>query len=320
MVKTLFLLTLVMLFALPLPARAAAADLSIDQGSITFSTTTFYSGNEIRIYARIRNIGEVDMTATVIFYQGSMVIGSTQPVSLRAGGAPEEVFVDFTVPNGSFNIRAIVSGANPVDENSLNNEATTVLFTPVQDDDRDGVEDDVDNCPNEENANQADGDGDGQGDACDTDDDNDGLSDTAEVIAQTDPADTDTDDDGMIDGEDSAPATAYVAPVSEPKQAATSPNPSVTGGEPEATPPATGETEGVTVSVAEATAERPSSAFGIFGAANAEDADNADAEWQPFFRLSNPWISVSLVVLALLIIAAIGGLVYSRRRGEEDEL
>lgn len=40
---------------------------------------------------------------------------------------------------------------------------------------RDGINDDMDNCPRIPNSNQLDTDGDGQGDACDKDADGDGV-------------------------------------------------------------------------------------------------------------------------------------------------
>nr|WP_290856299.1 thrombospondin type 3 repeat-containing protein [Flaviramulus sp.] len=47
----------------------------------------------------------------------------------------------------------------------------------ITDTDGDGINDDVDNCPDTANADQADNDGDGLGDICDDDDDNDGILD-----------------------------------------------------------------------------------------------------------------------------------------------
>lgn len=217
----------VALCALPSFATAATADLSIAQSQITFSQSTLYAGDVVRIYARVRNLGETDMRATVFFYQGSELIASAQPISLAAEGAPEEVFVDFTVPSGSFNIRAVIQGSEPADENASNNDATTPLYTAIDDVDRDGVGDD-DNCVSDSNADQQDTDGDGAGDACDTDDDGDGVSDSKERSAGTDTLDSDTDDDGMNDDVDPAPLTtpelepaeeetvAIRAPVSAP--------------------------------------------------------------------------------------------------------
>ncbi len=96
------------------------------------------------------------------------------------------------------------------------------------DSDGDGVNDDVDNCPDDANADQADGDGDGVGDACDLcegddaagDTDGDGYCDDADNCpndANSNQADADGDDigdvceadsdaDGTIDDHDNCPA------------------------------------------------------------------------------------------------------------------
>ena len=70
------------------------------------------------------------------------------------------------------------------------------------DTDGDGISDDVDNCPNTPNADQANFDGDGQGDACDADDDNDGVDDADDAFP-LDPAESnDNDGDGTGDNAD----------------------------------------------------------------------------------------------------------------------
>lgn len=84
------------------------------------------------------------------------------------------------------------------------------------DQDGDGHDDDLDNCPAAANSDQANHDGDAQGDACDTDDDNDGVLDGADNCifatnadqanmdgdAQGDACDNDDDNDGVADAAD----------------------------------------------------------------------------------------------------------------------
>ena len=60
--------------------------------------------------------------------------------------------------------------------------------------DRDGIQDNVDNCVRKANSDQANSDGDSTGDRCDSDDDNDGIpdkQDNCKLVANADQADTD---------------------------------------------------------------------------------------------------------------------------------
>ena len=71
------------------------------------------------------------------------------------------------------------------DESYSFNEIST-SYNPV-DSDGDGINDDVDNCPNDSNADQADSDGDGTGDICDdtpnpVDSDGDGINDDVDNV------------------------------------------------------------------------------------------------------------------------------------------
>ncbi len=178
----MFLAAATSYFLPPTPSlHAFSIDLALDAGNISFSQSTLYVGETVRIYARVRNVGDGDASAYVLFYQGGMVIGQSQPVSLRAGGNPDDVFVDFTVPDGTFNIRAVLQGSSPQDGNPENDAAITALFTPIADADRDGVVDDADNCVNDVNVDQRDTDSDGKGDVCDADDDGDGVSDANDI-------------------------------------------------------------------------------------------------------------------------------------------
>ncbi len=170
---------------------------------------------------------------------------------MRAGGLADEVFVDWTVPTGSFNIKADINGQNPKDESSANDVAITTLFVPMPDTDGDSdpdpndPDDDNDDLPDDDEAdigtnpldNDSDNDGcldgvdkfpldpalcadtdnDGIDDKNDTDDDNDGWTDSKEKKEGTDPLDADSDDDGVIDSKDYCPmyATCTVAPDKE---------------------------------------------------------------------------------------------------------
>ena len=200
-----------------LPSVALAApDMSISANDIRFSETTLVSGEDVRIYATVKNIGDADITAYVLFYQGNVPIGQSQVVSTKAGGENDEVWVDYTIPYGSFNIRAQIKGSNPQDLNVSNDVAVSNLFTPITDGDGDGVADDEDNCIDVSNADQVDTDNDGSGDACDTDDDNDSLSDDEELSLGSDPLDVDSDGDGVTDGSDYDPTDPTVTVKPDP--------------------------------------------------------------------------------------------------------
>jgi len=203
-----FFLLFFFLFLLPCLVKAGTADLSLSQGSIDFSKDILIVGDTVRVYATVKNIGEVDVSGYVAFFQGSLPIGDSQVISLRVSGSPEDVYVDFVVPSGTFNLRAEIRGTDPEDENEANNVVITQLFTPIFDDDRDGLENDEDNCPAVENPDQADADRDGLGDVCDDDDDNDGLTDSVEKEIGTSPTSSDTDGDGLPDASDSNPTVA----------------------------------------------------------------------------------------------------------------
>lgn len=211
----------------------AAAEVEV-MPEVTFSKTTLYSGDTVRVYATLRNNGDVDISGDVTFYMGSIAAGKSREVSLRSGGFKEDVFQDIIVPDGTFNIRVEIANTDPPDTNKLNNVVLTGLVTPVHDKDRDGKVDESDNCPLDANTNQANMDGDAQGDTCDGDIDGDGLSNEAEAAAGTDPRDVDTDDDGKNDSVDPTPLgeplklPAPPAPVVQPKPTMVTPTTSAT--------------------------------------------------------------------------------------------
>lgn len=203
--KRLALISLLALMPVPFSAYAGTADVGFSGSGIYFSQEMLYVGDVVRVYARVRNFGDVDVTGTVGFYMGDTQIENDRPISLPANGFDEEVFVDVTIPAGPFNVAARINDTNPQDSNANNNWAQTVQRQPIPDSDHDGVLNSQDNCVKVANADQRDTDGDGVGDACDIDDDNDGLTDELEVELGTKPEKRDTDDDGLNDKDDDEP-------------------------------------------------------------------------------------------------------------------
>jgi PKD domain-containing protein len=172
-----------LIFILPLNGQAADLnfDLGITAGDIKFSDD-LVAGQNIKMYATIYNYGNEDVSGHVTFYQGDVLLGDSQTVSAKASSLADEVYINFTVPSGSFNIRAEINNQVPIDENPNNDVAVTTLFVPKPDNDGDGIPD---------------------GD--DDDDDNDGVDDDDEDDGGTDPIDSDSDDDGCLDGDDDYP-------------------------------------------------------------------------------------------------------------------
>lgn len=193
------------IFFQPADAVEYDYDLGISGSDIYFSQDSLVSGSKVKIYASVYNYGKYDVSGYVTFYQGNILIGQSQVVSVKADGLADEVFVEFTVPSGSFNIRAEIGGTDPQDQNPANDIAITGMFYPSQDSDGDGIGDNDDNCVEVSNPSQDDLDGDGYGDACDPDIDNDGYTNDEEAVVGSNPEVADTDSDGLIDSVDNCP-------------------------------------------------------------------------------------------------------------------
>lgn len=125
----------------------------INNEDVWLSEETLLIGDTVRLYARVHNFGSQDNTGYVTFYQGSVLIGESQVVTVLPG-LTDEVWVDFEIPEEDFNILARIMGVYPLDENSNNNEAVTGMYYPEEEDiiiepedpdsDGDGIPDNLD--------------------------------------------------------------------------------------------------------------------------------------------------------------------------------
>lgn len=162
-----FFLIALSFFLAPFTARAADQDVGFIVSNFYFSETPLIVGEEVRMYASIKNFGDTDMAGFVTFKLSGELL--TEPISFKsvAGGAIDNVFVDFTVPSEDFNILVSLGGMVPDDQNSQNNSYLSPIYEPLRDSDRDGIADEFDNCPLKSNVSQRDSDDDGIGNECD---------------------------------------------------------------------------------------------------------------------------------------------------------
>ncbi len=212
-------------------ATPVFADLSISGDELTLQPSSgVLHGKVVRIYTTVRNQGDIDLIGTVKFFVDGAQIATDQPVSVKAGSIPDEVFINWTAIAGSHKVAAQIFPSEAEGDNPANNYVEQNFFVDADtdldgtgnsidiDDDNDGLND-VDEESLGTNPRKSDTDGDGVGDKSDVfpldptewadsdrdsigdnadlDDDNDGLPDTAEEQIGTDPLNPDTDGDGL---------------------------------------------------------------------------------------------------------------------------
>lgn len=159
----------------------ASADISISEKNVTFSKDKFFSGDNVRIYARVQNNGDSDGNGFVTFFINGKQLDQPQPISIRYG-TYDDVFVDWDIKSGTYNIVVKITGAATSDVSAENNQVSLKNYFVDFDTDSDGI-----------------------GDREDLDIDNDGLTNDQEVKIGTDPKNSDTDGDGINDNIDAFP-------------------------------------------------------------------------------------------------------------------
>jgi len=168
------------LFLLPF-FGLAKTDLSIDVTNITFSKEEPLEGETVRVFARIFNLGDTDVYGYVVFLNNGAEMMDPQPISVKVN-TYDDVFIDWVVEPGTFDVEAKIISTNISDENPENDIASKEDYFVDLDTDGDKV-----------------------GNSRDTDDDNDGLLDAEEQSLGTDPLSADTDGDGVMDNNDVFP-------------------------------------------------------------------------------------------------------------------
>ena len=160
----------------------AAADLSVTGDELTLQPASgVVHGKVVKIYTTVRNSGDDDLIGTVKFFVDGAQVATDQPVSVKSGSIPDEVFINWTAVAGNHKIAAQIFPSEPATDDSSNNYVEKNFFV------------------------DADSDGDGVGDVVDIDDDNDGLNDEDEISQGTNPKKYDTDNDGVNDAQDAFP-------------------------------------------------------------------------------------------------------------------
>ncbi|MDD3066768.1 MAG: PKD domain-containing protein [Candidatus Gracilibacteria bacterium] len=175
--------SVVALLLLPISAFAAFNnDLSIaDDDLVIKPKAGVVAGQIIKLYVTARNNGDKDLIGTVKFFVDGNQVTTDQPVSVKQGSIPDEVFVNWVAIAGNHKVSAQVYPYDAEGDDSSNNYAEEDLFV------------------------DSDTDGDGVGDSVDVDDDNDGIKDPDESTQGTNPKKSDTDNDGVNDGKDVFP-------------------------------------------------------------------------------------------------------------------
>jgi Ca2+-binding RTX toxin-like protein len=179
---------------------------------------------------RVKPGADTDLGRFVVGVSGSgagtrVFVRTAEPILDTDGDTAQDVY---EVKNGQIalltdrvkagpdeDVDVVVDGHRPLSTGgtSLHFQTTEQLFEDdadgakdvyrarfVPDSDSDGLDDEVDNCPNAANPDQPDADNDGQGDACDGDIDNDGVGNGADNCPTTlggNASQTDTDGDGQ---------------------------------------------------------------------------------------------------------------------------
>ena len=120
---TLVLIIIFLILTFSIKDSLAKVDLSLKVSDITFSKEDPLEGDKIRIFARIFNVGDVDVYGFVVFLINDEIITDPQPISIKAS-TYDDVFIDWQIKEGIYDVQAKIIGTNFQDESPIDNVAT----------------------------------------------------------------------------------------------------------------------------------------------------------------------------------------------------
>jgi hypothetical protein len=138
--KRIYYILTILAVAFYASAVFAKADLSISDSDLFLSKNVSFEGDTVRIYARIFNTGDVDVSANVVFSDGKKEIGNAQPISLKPN-TYDDVWIDWKPAKGDYTISAKINAVNPPDETTDNNKAVLQSVFVDTDTNKNGIGD-----------------------------------------------------------------------------------------------------------------------------------------------------------------------------------
>ena len=120
--RKLSLLALTLLIAKANAFAAFENDLSISGDELVMVPASgVVERQTVKIYTTVRNNGDKDLIGTVKFFVDGAQVATDQPVSVKVGSVPDEVFVNWTAIAGSHVISAQIYPYETEGDNPDNN-------------------------------------------------------------------------------------------------------------------------------------------------------------------------------------------------------